>query len=59
LQKLIITNQRGESITLGSKAPYFLETLDGASELKVTIESQKSPGRMALAISEIRWRKGK
>ncbi len=45
MQKLIITNQRGESITLGSQAPYFLETLDGASELKVTIESQKSPGQ--------------
>ena len=40
---IIITNQNGESITLGNQAPYFLETIDGVGEVPVAIESQKAP----------------
>lgn len=43
MDELIITNQKGESITLGNQAPYFLEVLDGIGEVPVVIESQKSP----------------
>nr|WP_285874191.1 phage tail family protein [Halalkalibacter oceani] len=39
----MITNKNGESIILGNQAPYFLEMLDGAAEVPVTIESQKAP----------------
>jgi phage-related protein len=31
---IIITNQNGESITLGNQAPYFLETIDGVGAMK-------------------------
>lgn len=43
MDKIIITNINGESITLGNESPYFLQILEGASELPVTIESQKAP----------------
>ena len=43
MEKVVITNKNGESITLGNHPPYFLEILDGASEIPVTVESQKSP----------------
>ncbi len=43
MDKIIITNKNGESITLGNESPYFLQILEGASELPVTIESQKAP----------------
>lgn len=43
MDELIITNQKGESITLGNQAPYFLEVLDGIGEVPVVIESQKPP----------------
>ncbi len=43
MDSIIITNQNGESITLGNQAPYFLETIDGVGEVPVTIESQKAP----------------
>lgn len=45
MQKIIITNTNGISITLGSQAPYYLETIEGASEVPVIIESQKAPGQ--------------
>jgi phage-related protein len=40
---LMITNQNGESINLGNEVPYFLQILEGASEVPVTIENQKAP----------------
>ncbi|AEE92512.1 putative Phage-related tail protein [Tepidanaerobacter acetatoxydans Re1] len=43
MQEIIITNQNGESITLGNRAPFFLETIDGVGEVGVAIESQKAP----------------
>jgi hypothetical protein len=43
MDKITITNNNGESITLGNQSPYFLQILEGASELPVTIESQKAP----------------
>jgi hypothetical protein len=43
MDAVIITNKSGESITLGNESPYFLQILEGASELPVTIESQKAP----------------
>ncbi len=43
MDKVIITNINRESITLGNQAPYFLEIFDGASEIPVAIENQKSP----------------
>ncbi len=43
MQEIIIANQNKESITLGRLAPYFLETLEGAGEVGVNIESQKAP----------------
>lgn len=43
MEEVIITNQSGESITLGNQAPYFLETIDGVGEVDVNIESQKGP----------------
>jgi hypothetical protein len=43
MDSIIITNQNGESFTLGNQAPYFLETIDGAGEVPVSIESQKAP----------------
>lgn len=43
MEKVVITNKNGESITLGNQSPYFLEILDGAGNIPVTIESQKSP----------------
>lgn len=43
MDKITITNNNGESITLGNESPYFLQILEGASELPVTIESQKAP----------------
>ncbi len=43
MQEIIITNQNGESITLGNQAPYFLETVDGVGEVPVALESQKAP----------------
>jgi hypothetical protein len=43
VDKIIITNQNEESITLGNESPYFLQILEGASEVPVTIESQKAP----------------
>ena len=43
MEKVVITNKNGESITLGNHTPYFLETLDGVGNIPVTIESQKSP----------------
>jgi hypothetical protein len=45
MQKIIITNQIGGSITLGNQAPYFLETIDGAAEVAVFIEKQKAPNQ--------------
>ncbi|AGL03663.1 phage tail family protein [Desulfoscipio gibsoniae] len=43
MDRIVITNQKGESITLGNQAPYFLETIDGVGEVPVAIESQKAP----------------
>ncbi len=43
MQEIIITNQNRESITLGHRAPFFLETIDGVGEVGVAIESQKAP----------------
>lgn len=43
MQEIIITNLNGESLTLSNQAPYFLETLEGAGEVPVAIESQKAP----------------
>ncbi len=43
MDSIIITNQKGESITLGRRAPYFLEKIDGVGEVGVSIESQKAP----------------
>lgn len=43
MEKIVITNKSGESITLGNQAPYFLEILDGTGDVPVTIESQKAP----------------
>lgn len=43
MDSIVITNQNGESITLGNQAPYFLETIDGVGEVSVAIESQKAP----------------
>lgn len=43
MEKIIITNQSGESVTFGNQAPYFLEILDGIGNVPVTIESQKAP----------------
>lgn len=43
MECIIITNQKGESITLGNHAPYFLQIIDGVGEVPVAIESQKAP----------------
>jgi len=43
MEKIVITNKNGESITLGNQSPYFLEILDGVGNIPVTIESQKAP----------------
>lgn len=43
MEKVVITNKKGESITLGNHSPYFLEILDGVGNIPVTIESQKAP----------------
>ena len=43
MDEVVITNQNGESITLGNESPYFFQILEGASEVPVTIESQKAP----------------
>ncbi len=43
MQEIIITNLNGESLTLSNQAPYFLETLEGAGEVPVSIDSQKAP----------------
>ena len=43
MSNVMITNQKGESITLGNQAPYFLERIDGVGSLGVEIENQKSP----------------
>jgi len=43
MDSILITNQNGENITLSNQAPYFLETIDGAGEVPVAIESQKAP----------------
>jgi len=43
MDRIVITNKDGESITLGNQAPYFLETFDGVGNVPVTIENQKAP----------------
>lgn len=43
MDRIVITNKDGESITLGNQAPYFLEIFDGVGNVPVTIESQKAP----------------
>ena len=43
MDRIVITNINGESITLGNQAPYFLEIFDGVGNVQVTIESQKAP----------------
>jgi hypothetical protein len=43
---VVITNKKGESITLGNQAPYFLEKID--TNLGVDIENQKSPNQDGL-----------
>ena len=43
MEKVVITNKNGESITLGNQSPYYLEIIDGVSNIPVTIENQKSP----------------
>lgn len=43
MDSITITNKNGESIILGSKAPYFLQALDGVGNVPVIIQSQKSP----------------
>ncbi|HHV82752.1 MAG TPA: phage tail family protein [Tepidanaerobacter syntrophicus] len=43
MQEIIITNQNGESVTLGNQAPFFLEAIDGVGEVGIAIESQKAP----------------
>jgi len=43
MQKIIISNTDGETITLSNQAPYFLEKLEGAGEVAVAVESQKAP----------------
>ncbi|MEY8414808.1 phage tail family protein [Tissierella praeacuta] len=41
MEKVVIINRNGESITLGNTAPFYLEKID--ESLGVDIESQKSP----------------
>lgn len=43
MTEIQLTNQQGESIILGNQAPYFLQSLDGAGEVAVVLESQKAP----------------
>jgi hypothetical protein len=43
MDQIIITNKNGESITLGNESSYFLQILEGASEVPVVVESQKAP----------------
>jgi hypothetical protein len=43
MQKVIITNARGQSVELGSKAPYRLESLEGTGGVKVIAQTTKSP----------------
>ena len=43
MEKVVITNKNGESITLGNTAPFYLENID--ESLGVDIENQKSPNQ--------------
>lgn len=43
LSSVVITNTKGESITLGNAAPIFLERIDGVGNIGVELENQKSP----------------
>jgi hypothetical protein len=43
MEKVVITNKNGESITLGNQAPFYLQVIDGVGNIPVTIESQKAP----------------
>lgn len=43
MERVVITNINGESITLGNEAPFYLELIDGVSEVPVTSHSQKAP----------------
>lgn len=43
MEKVIITNINEESITLGNQAPFYLQVIDGVSNIPVTTHSQKAP----------------
>lgn len=43
MPSLTITNTAGLSVTLGNTAPYYIETIDGLSEVPVLFETQKAP----------------
>ena len=43
MDSLIISNSKGDSITLSNTAPYFLERLDGVGSLDVEMQVQKAP----------------
>lgn len=43
MQKIIYTNSRGESVTLGTKRPYILSSIDGTGGIETDIQMQKSP----------------
>lgn len=43
MEDIVITNTAGESIYLGRQGPFFLEKIEGVSEVAVCIESQKAP----------------
>lgn len=45
MQKVIYTNSRGQSITLGNSSPFVLEKIEGAEGTKTTLLTTKAPGQ--------------
>lgn len=43
MDRLVLTNINGESITLGNETPFYLQIIDGISEIPVSSYSQKAP----------------
>lgn len=45
MQKLVFTNSRGQSITIGNTAPFILSKIDGTGSPQTTILTSKAPGQ--------------
>ncbi|WP_153465141.1 phage tail family protein [Sediminibacillus terrae] len=43
MKKITFTNTRGESIVIGSQAPFFLTSIDGLGDVEADNQSQKAP----------------